>query len=407
MILLGQIALLVIIGGPLSYLCFLSVLAVTAKRKTLAVVDQKNVFAIVVPAHDEESSIAQTVRSLRASEYPADLFDVIVVADNCTDRTGGAASAQGAVVLERVSTDQRGKGYALRWCFDRILGPGSRYDAVAVCDADTIADPGMLTVMNAYLEQGALAIQCNDQVQPAPNAWSSEAIRLGFLLYNYARPAGRKRLGCSAGLRGNGMCFAASLLRAVPWDAYSRNEDLEYGLNLLLHGVRVMFAPEATVLATMPRDPRHAESQRARWEGGRFQIIRKYAPALLVQAVKRRSFAALDGLIDLLTPALVNLMVGGAIMLSSSVVLWQAGVASMGGLTAVWAGIIALGFAHVVLGARAAGQRDGMLGLLRHVPRYVLWKLKLYARMLATADSEEWVRTTREPLSGTQRRERS
>jgi cellulose synthase/poly-beta-1,6-N-acetylglucosamine synthase-like glycosyltransferase len=406
MMLAGQIALLVIIGGPLIYLCLLSVLAFGIRRQSPPRAGRKSVFAVVVPAHNEELSIAQTVQNLRALQYPPELFDVIVIADNCADRTAELARALGAIVLERASVEERGKGYALRWGFDRILSAETRYDAVVVCDADTSVDLGFLSVMDAYLAQGAFAIQCSDQVWPAPGAWSAEAIRLGFLLYNYVRPAGRKRLGFSAGLRGNGMCFAASLLRSYPWGAYSKNEDLEYGLDLLLHNVKVVFAPEATVFATMPHDARNAESQRARWEGGRFGVIRKYARALFVQAVKQRSVVVLDGLIDLLTPALVNLMIVSLTLLVLDIVLWQLGVASAVP-AAIWATVFAAGIGHVVLGAIAAGQRDGMIRLFRHVPRYVFWKLGLYARMATSAGTDEWVRTARESVRGNRKGERS
>jgi len=174
----------------------------------------------------------------------------------------------------------------------------------------------------------------------------------------------------------------------------------------LLNDVKVIFAPEATVFATMPHDARNAESQRARWEGGRFGVIRQYARALLVQALKKRSVVVLDGLIDLLTPALVNLMIGNLMMLVLSLSLWQLGSGSIV-MTAIWAGVFAAGIGHVVLGAMAAGQREDMMRLFRHVPRYVFWKLGVYARMVTSAGTDEWVRTARESVRGNRKGGRS
>jgi len=74
-------------------------------------------FHVVVPAHDESAGIAQTVESLLAIEYPPDLFQVIVVADNCSDDTATRARNAGARVLERCDEQRRGKGHALAHAF--------------------------------------------------------------------------------------------------------------------------------------------------------------------------------------------------------------------------------------------------------------------------------------------------
>src|SRR3954453_21104955 len=68
-------------------------------------------FRFVVPAHNESAGIAATVRSLLGVDYPAQLFDVLVVADNCQDDTAAQARASGATVLERQDPEHRGKGY--------------------------------------------------------------------------------------------------------------------------------------------------------------------------------------------------------------------------------------------------------------------------------------------------------
>ena len=49
--------------------------------------------AVVIPAHDEESQIAGTLRSIQASDYPAANSRIVVVADNRNDHTAGVARA--------------------------------------------------------------------------------------------------------------------------------------------------------------------------------------------------------------------------------------------------------------------------------------------------------------------------
>src|SRR4051794_11967653 len=63
----------------------------------------------IVPAHDEERLIDACVRSLLALRYPSDRSTVVVVADNCSDRTAARARASGATCLERSDVNLPGK----------------------------------------------------------------------------------------------------------------------------------------------------------------------------------------------------------------------------------------------------------------------------------------------------------
>ena len=50
---------------------------------------------VLVPAHDEAVLVQQCVAALAAQDYPADLFETVVIADNCTDNTEPLARATG------------------------------------------------------------------------------------------------------------------------------------------------------------------------------------------------------------------------------------------------------------------------------------------------------------------------
>jgi 1,2-diacylglycerol 3-beta-glucosyltransferase len=396
MILLGvHTVLLFIVGGFLLWLMILSILSFGLRGIASPASRRTRRFAVLIPAHNEELSLAGTIRSLRSVVYPSYAFDVIVIADNCSDDTQGVGRREGALVLVRDNAVLKGKGYALRWAFDRLERGG--YDAYAVVDADTTVSPNFLAVLNAHLEESAGAIQCNDQVRPQPGSWSAEAIRAGFLLYNYTRPAGRKVIGLSSGLRGNGMCFTPEILHQVPWTAYTRAEDLEYSLCLALAGVPVTFAPEATVLATMTSNPQHAESQRARWEGGRFPLMKRFVLPLLLTAIRRRSTMLLDVLVDLLTPALVNLLVVAVMGLIIAVIQWLIVGPAFSSTAMLWFGVVVCGLLHAWLGLRAAGAADLLPRLATIVPRYALWKARLYVKLILRGDTSDWKRTVREP----------
>ena len=78
-------------------------------------------FAVMISARNESNVIAQLIASLKKQNYPGDMFDVFVVADNCTDNTAEVARNAGAIVYERFNTEKVGKGYALDYLIGEIF----------------------------------------------------------------------------------------------------------------------------------------------------------------------------------------------------------------------------------------------------------------------------------------------
>lgn len=379
---------------PLLATSYLALLALLARRGVPAAPpDTRPHFDVVVPAHDEEPVVAATVRSLLALDYPRERFRVFVVADNCSDRTAELAAEAGAQVLVRRDSERRGKGYALAFGFERVLADGLAA-AVVVVDADTLVSPNLLTAFAARLARGEQALQAEYGVRNADASWRTRLLRLAFALFHDVRSLARERLGLSCGLRGNGMAFTPAVLRAVPHDAFSIVEDLEYGLRLGRAGYRVAYVGEAKVLGEMAPGEGASRSQRRRWEGGRFQIAREQVPGLLAQALRERSQVLLDLALDLLVPPLTYVALAVALGLAACAaafllgarpvlapVLW--GLAALGLLTYILRGVILAG-----LGLR------GLLDLL-WAPVYIGWKLVLMLSRPAHQRGE-WVRTERQ-----------
>lgn len=390
-----DIVALGIVGFVIGYLLMLSLLSLFAKRLREFPVEHHRRIAVVVPAHNEERVIGKTLRSLYAVEYPSDRYEVFVVADNCSDGTSRLAREHGANVLHRSITSSRGKGYALGWCFEKLLNYDSAFEAFVVIDADSEVTPNILQVMNYYLERGSHVVQVSDIVAPHRGSWNSEMIRLGFTLYNVVRPLGRKIIGCSAGLRGNGMCFTSRVLRDVPWRAYSLTEDLEYGLMVLFNGYKVTFAPEAAVIAAMPEHASMSESQRARWETGRYPVIKAYGWKLLRASLTKKSFVLFDAWVDLITPPLVNVMCALAFMILVHLAALLFAIDSAEGLLVLWGLLFLGGILHVLVGLVSVNADTMLFRTLFLVPLYALWKVWLYVKILINGNSRQWIRTAR------------
>ena len=348
-------------------------------------------FDIVVPAHNEETEIAQTVASLLAIEYPRDKFRVRVVADNCSDRTAEIATAAGAEVLVRHDAEHRGKGHALAFAFQRCLADGFA-DAVVVVDADTLVSKNLLSAFDARFARGASALQADYGVRNPGSSWRTRLMTIALAAFHGVRSVARERLGVSCGLRGNGMAFSRALLQTQPPGAFSIVEDLEYGIQLGYAGVRVEYVQDAHVFGYMAVSENASRAQRRRWERGRQALVREHVPALLKQAFSRRDGTLLDLALDLMVPPLGQLLVVTVLGLSLSLVamLWGGVVAPV-----LWGAALLFIVVHVLTGWAHSGV--GLIGLrdLLWAPAYVVWKMTLRFSDKGKRP-EEWVRTTRE-----------
>lgn len=373
------------------YLLLLTLLSSAMPVPAAAAVPRRR-YVVVVPAHDEAAGIARAVRSLCALDWPAALRRVLVIADNCSDATASLARAAGAEVIERQDPARRGKGYALRLAYDRVLG--ERWaDAIVVVDADTEATPNLLAAFDARLQAGEQALQAFYGVRNPDASWRTRLVTIALALMHRLRSRGRERLAVSVHLRGNGMCFTADLLRRIPCKAYSLVEDLEFSVELAAAGVRVAYADEAAVYADMAATAAAAGSQRQRWEGGRAQIARRYALPLLRAALMRRSALRLDMAMELLVPPLASVAMAAAGLLGAAAWAVHAGAADAGVLLLPLAAAAML-MVYVLRGVALSGLGARGWMALAAAPVFVVWKLALRLRGGA---SRSWVRTQREP----------
>jgi 1,2-diacylglycerol 3-beta-glucosyltransferase len=385
-LLLGAEAVLALM---ITYLLLLTGAALFASRHTkLRQKGPTQRFLILVPAHNEERLLPGLLDNLHQLDYPAALYAIHVVADNCTDQTAELARASGAFAHERVDDDRRGKGYALQWLMQQLWASAEPHDAVLILDADSIVSPNFLTVMDARLARGERAIQAYYAVRDPQSSWSASLRSVALGALHYLRPLGRMPLGGSAGLKGNGMVFAAQLLREYQWSA-SLTEDIEYHMALILGGHRVIFAPDAIVWAEMPSSLKTARTQNVRWERGRQEMVRQYVPHLLRAALARRSFLLFDAAVEQIIPPFS--------LVAAASLLLLIGALALQSIPAVLLGVfLLLGQAvYILAGLCLSGAPKKAYQALLYAPVFIVWKVWLYLRVLIGLDRKGWTRTAR------------
>jgi cellulose synthase/poly-beta-1,6-N-acetylglucosamine synthase-like glycosyltransferase len=345
--------------------------------------------AIVVPAHDEENGIERTVTGLKSELAPGDRL--LVIADNCSDRTADRAREAGAEVAERTDPDRCGKGFALS--FGAKVLAGDPPDVVIVMDADCRVERGTLEMLARAAQASAAPAQAVYLMHAPERDPRSSISEFAFLLRNLVRPLGLSRLGCPCQLTGTGMAFPWPLFRDAPATESFLVEDLLMGHELALRGNAPLLCEDVCVGADFPTRSSASFTQRRRWEHGQLAVLLGTAPRLLGAGLRRGNAGLVALGLDALVPplALFVMLEGGALALGVAVALTGGGTVPLG--------LAALGSTALAVGVSAAWVTRGRdlvrLSDLLAIPSYVLWKLPLYGSFVRKGAHREWERTER------------
>lgn len=344
---------------------------------------------VLVPAHDEELQIATTVRGLLPELHAGDR--IVVVADNCSDRTAVIARDAGATVVERVDPNQRGKGHALT--FGLATLDADPPDVVIIVDADCRVRPGSIRALADQALATGRPAQAEYLLRPPTVSSSSVISTLAFLVRNRVRMRGLDRLGGPSQLVGTGMAFPFRLLREAPDTGSHLTEDLLMGVQLAERGTPARFCPAAYVESDLPMRSGAALKQRSRWEHGHLAMLFSYAPRLVGKGFLRLRPELIALGLDLAIPPLSLLvLLAASVVASASLNAWVGGSALP--LTVAASNLAAVGLG-VFLGWARHGRSMVPARYLLAVPFYVAWKLPLYLRLASGRKQVAWERTER------------
>lgn len=231
-------------------------------------------FAILVCARNEERVIRLPVKSVMMSQYPAAKRDVIVLADNCTDRTVECARSAGAVVWEK-TTPSQGKGDVLAWGVERVVREGG-YDAIAVFDADNVMSDTWLDSANAALQDGETVVTGRRHSSNARTNVITGWYTVYWDMMNELSNRVRTNLRLSGKLTGTGFAFLLSALPPEGWKTVTMVEDVEFTVQHNLRGGRVAYLSDADYSDEQPESVRAMWRQLRRWATGGWQVLFRY-----------------------------------------------------------------------------------------------------------------------------------
>ena len=290
-----QQALIWIITVYWAYQIVVSFCSLIKLKDKKMLVNKNHKFMAIIPAHNEEMVIKNLVESLTEQDYPKELYDIYVIADNCTDRTAEIAKEAGAIVLKRFDEQNKTKGHALNWFIKQKIEENADYDALCVFDADNIVDKNFLKNMNKKLCQGEEVVQGYRDIKNPSDSWISAGYAIFYWMMHRFYHLARYNLGLSPLLNDTGFMVKFDILKPNGWQTVTLTEDIEFSLINIAKGRKLGWAVDAIVYDEQPTTFKASWSQRSRWTVGHLQCMKEYTGKLINGIKEYKTLMNFDG----------------------------------------------------------------------------------------------------------------
>ncbi|HYF33160.1 MAG TPA: glycosyltransferase family 2 protein [Chitinophagaceae bacterium] len=282
-------ALFVYLAAGVLYLFVLAVAGLLRKKKQYVPAGHKNRIAILVPAYKEDAVILDTARQATLHNYPADRFEVFVIADKLKEETIAKLQSIPVQVI-KVQFETSTKARSLHLAMQQLAGKG--YDHAMILDADNIMGAGCLEQVNAAMANGAGAVQCH---RTAKNKQTAIAVldAISEEINNHLFRKGPAAFGVSAALIGSGMAFRFQDLQSIlnlPHILDNPGEDREIDLQLMHKNIRVQYLDDALVYDEKVASAQVFEKQRVRWLEAQVMHFRRFLQADMRSAPRNSNY---------------------------------------------------------------------------------------------------------------------
>ena len=292
--------ILIIIGIPF-FLQFIYMFLCWLPKKKYPKTDKKHKICVIIPAHNEEDVIYDTVKRLFDKQtYPMEYVDVYVVAHNCSDKTAERAREAGAKVLEHNDPDpaKARAAYAMKHGYEQIIASGIEYDFSIRLDADNHINDEFLSLMNdAY----AAGVKIARPYESALNMTQNEFTKACGLYYTFDSRVSsrvRERLHMDAHVNGPGAMTAFEIIKKIGgYDTVSITEDTEFNFKRMLDGYKAHFVEDAVVYEDLPSTFKDTFSRNKRIASGNIRLLAKYTPIFIWKSISKFNFSFIEQLL--------------------------------------------------------------------------------------------------------------
>lgn len=241
------------------------------KKRKESTDNQPGKMAIFIPAYKEDAVIIHVAKKALLQHYPANLFDVIIIADSLQPTTLSKLQKL-PVKLVEVSFENSTKAKALN---KAILDLEKVYDYALVLDADNIMEDHFLVKMNTAFKNGYRVIQAH---RKAKNLNTSFAIldAASEEINNHIYRKGHRALGLSSGLIGSGMGFEYKLFVSIMKKITAIGGfDKELEFELAKRNITIEYLQNTVLLDEKVQKSSDFSKQRRRWLATQFVYLKR------------------------------------------------------------------------------------------------------------------------------------
>ncbi len=238
-------------------------------------------YGVLIAARNEEPVIGNLIDSIKKQDYPQELVDVFVVADNCTDRTAQVATQAGAICYERFDDTHRTKGYALQFLVERIRRDFGvdRYDGYFIFDADNLLKRDYISRMNEAFDAGEKIVTSYRNIKNFGSGCVAASYGIHWLRTIRMEHRARSVFRMATRVQGTGYLFASELIRDG-WHFTSLTEDRAFCAEAVANGYRISYNHRAEFYDEQPETLAIALRQRLRWAKGNLIVTAQTGPKL-------------------------------------------------------------------------------------------------------------------------------
>lgn len=234
--------------------------------------------SILIPCHNEEESIEETIEGVMRQDYPD--FEVIAIDDASTDRTGAVLSSlQERHPRLRVVTLATNQGKAVGLT---MAAMASRGEYLVGVDADAVLEPAAVRWLIGHFRWPRVgAVTGNPRVRNRTTALAKIQVAEFSSIIGMIKRAQRV-LGKVFTVSGVVVAFRkAALLQVGLWSNNMVTEDMDVSWKLQLAKWDIRYEPRAVCWILAPERLRGLFRQRLRWSQGGVEVLLKYAGAML------------------------------------------------------------------------------------------------------------------------------
>ena len=308
-----QLVLLILTGSATAYILFFATASLFYRKRKEHKAAKLQRFAVFIPGYKEDEVIIEVAEEALKQSYPADMFDVIIVADSFQPSTLDELRKMPLKVIE-VSFDKSTKAKALNKAMSIL--PENYYDVALILDADNIMEYRFIEKLNMAFDKGFIAVQGH---RAAKNLNTGLAIldAVSEEINNNLFRQGHRAVGMSSGISGSGMAFNYDYFKNMMKNVVAVSGfDKEIELIMSKAKTKIEYLNDAWVYDEKVQTSDVFVTQRRRWLYAQFYYFKQDFGTAVWHLLTRFNVDYFDKAIQFIQPPRV-LLIGEVVLLTA------------------------------------------------------------------------------------------